>query len=459
MALRDLARHGRPLAVLRLEDLVVLVLADHRAVRRDLDDRQLVDLHELVGLGEGGARHARELLVHPEVVLERDRGERLVLLLDPDALLRLHGLVQALRPAPAVEDAAGELVDDLHLAVDDGVVDVPLVERLGLQRLDEVVDERAVLGLVEVVDPEEALGLGDAALRDGDRLVLLLELVVEVGDELLLRLRVHALRALAGDHLLGELGEADVVVGGLLRRAGDDQRRARLVDEDVVDLVDDREVVHADRLAVLADPPAVLDLLLQRRGHVVAQVVEAELGVRAVRDVGRVGGALLLVGLHVLQDADGEAERVVERAHPLRVAAGEVVVDRDDVDALAGERVEGDGERGGQRLALAGLHLGDRAGVQHHAADQLHVEVAHPHGAARRLAHDGERLGQQVLERLAVAGALAQGVGVAAQLVVVEQLELGLPLVDALDALRVRLELLAFAKPEGAVEDRHAFRG
>ena len=52
------------------------------------------------------------------------------------ALLGLDGLVQALGPAPALEDAAGELVDDLHLAVDHGVVDVALVERLGLQRLD-----------------------------------------------------------------------------------------------------------------------------------------------------------------------------------------------------------------------------------------------------------------------------------------------------------------------------------
>ena len=165
VALGDLAHDRRPLAVLGLEDLVVAVVADHRPVRRDLDDRQLVDLHELVGLGDGRAGHARELVVHAEVVLQRDRGERLVLLLDPDALLRLHRLVQALRPAPAVEDAAGELVDDLHLAVDDRVVDVALVQRLGLQRLDEVVDERAVLGLVEVVDAEEALGLLDAAAR------------------------------------------------------------------------------------------------------------------------------------------------------------------------------------------------------------------------------------------------------------------------------------------------------
>jgi hypothetical protein len=55
----------------------------------------------------------------------------------------------------------------------------------------------------------------------------------------------------------------------------------------------------------------------------------------------------------------------------------EVVVDRDDVHALAGQRVQVGGQRRDQRLALAGLHLGDLAVVQHHAAEQLHVEVAH----------------------------------------------------------------------------------
>ena len=203
---------------------------------------------------------------------------------------------------------------------------------------------------------------------------------------------------------------------------------------------------------------AVLDLLLQRRGHVVAQVVEPELGVGAVRDVGGVGGALLLVRLHVLQHADGEAERLVDRPHPVGVAAGQVVVDRDDVDALAGQRVEDDGGGGGQRLALAGLHLGDRAVVQDHAADHLHVEVPHVHAAAADLAHERERLGEQVLERLAAARALAQRVGVGAQLVVVEQLELGLPGVDPVDALGVLLELPGLTQAEGTIEDRHGFK-
>ena len=45
-------------------------------------DVELVDLQELFRFGFGRTGHAGELLVHAEVVLEGDRGERLVFLLD-----------------------------------------------------------------------------------------------------------------------------------------------------------------------------------------------------------------------------------------------------------------------------------------------------------------------------------------------------------------------------------------
>ena len=122
----------------------------------------------------------------------------------------------------------------------------------------------------------------------------------------------------------------------------------------------------------------------------------------------RVGDLALLVVQVVLDDADRHAEEAVDPAHPLRVAAGEVVVHGDDVDALAVQRVEVGGQRGDERLAFAGLHLGDPAAVQHDAADQLDVEVPHVQRAAAGLAHDGEGLGQQVVERLAV-GQRARG--------------------------------------------------
>ncbi len=115
---RDDVVHDRvELLALGLVDDVGGVHADERAVGRDHRDVELVDLGELLGLGLGGAGHAGELVVHPEVVLEGDGGERLVLALDAHPLLGLHRLVQAVRPAPARHQAAGELVDDDDLAV------------------------------------------------------------------------------------------------------------------------------------------------------------------------------------------------------------------------------------------------------------------------------------------------------------------------------------------------------
>ena len=84
------------------------------------------------------------------------------------ALLRLDRLVQALRPAAALHDPAGELVDDLHLAVLDDVVDVALVERLRLQRLDQVVDELDVPRVVEVVDPRARARPSRSPTRAGE---------------------------------------------------------------------------------------------------------------------------------------------------------------------------------------------------------------------------------------------------------------------------------------------------
>ena len=189
-----------------------------------------------------------------------------------------------------------------------------------------------------------------------------------------------------------------------------------------VDLVDDGVDV------------AALHHVLEPVLHVVAQIVEAELVVGAVGDVAVVGALALLVVEAVHDDADREAEEFVDLPHPLGVALGEIVVDGDDVDAAAGERVEIDREGGDQGLAFAGLHLGDAALVQHHAADQLDVEMALAERALGGLAHGGERRHQDVVERRALGELLLEFVGARAQRLVGELLQLLLQRVDRLDA-------------------------
>jgi hypothetical protein len=387
---------------------------------------ELVDLVELGRLGVGGAGHARQLLVHAEEVLVGHRGDGLVLLLDVDALLGLDRLVQAVGPPPPRHLAAGELVDDDDLALLDEVVDVALVQRVGAQRLADVVVEVEVLDVVEVVDPEQLLDALDALVGEHRRVGLLVDGVVDLALE-------------ARDHLV----DPAVPVGRVLGAAGDDERRAGLVDEDRVDLVDHRVVERA------------LDHAVGRLLHVVAQVVEAELAVLAVGDVAVVRALALEVVEAVDDDPGRQAEEAVQLAHPLGVAAGQVVVDRDQVRALAGQRVQEQRQRGDQRLAFAGAHLGDAAGVQHHAADQLHVVVAHVERPPAALADQREGVDEDVVERRAVVELLLEVAGLGLELGVRQRLHLRLELADLHHLGLELLDLALVPTTEDLLEESH----
>ena len=224
-------------------------------------------------------------------------------------------------------------------------------------------------GLYRFPDAQTLLDPLDAGVGQHRRVRFLVDVVVDVlaqaGND-----RVHLL----------------IQVRRFLRRAADDQRRARLVDQDRVHFVDDREVQIA------------LNVSFDRILHVVAQVVEPEFRVRPVRHVAPIVRLALPVGKSVDDDAHRQAEELVDAPHPLGIAAGQVVVDRDHVDALAAERVQIHGQGRDQRLAFAGLHLGDAPAVQDHPAHQLHVEVPHPQHPATGLAADRKRLRQDVVQ-------------------------------------------------------------
>ena len=99
---------------------------------------------------------------------------------------------------------------------------------------------------------------------------------------------------------------------------------------------------------------------------------------------------------------DGQAEEAVDLAHPLGVALGQVVVDGDDVDALAGERVEIDRQGRDQRLAFAGVHFGDLASCRTMPPISCTSKWRWPSvrlAASRTVAKAGD---QDVVERVAV---------------------------------------------------------
>ena len=325
VALDDLVNNRTVFRCLGLIHHVGQILADHRAVRRNLHDVQPIDLLELRLLGHGGTGHTGQLLIQAEIVLERDGRERLALALHLDALLGFDRLMQPLVIAAAEHRTARELVHDQHLTVLDHVVDIALHDAARLDGLINVVEQRHVFGVHQVFDLEIRLRLAHTRLRQRGGACLFIDDIVGIGLVLLL-LRVHLADTLRLQRAGKRVG-ARVQVGGAVALSRNDQRGTRFVDQDGVHLVDDGVVMTALHLLLLVDH------------HVVPQIVKAHLVVGAVGDVGGIGGAALLVFEVVHNQTDRQPQIAVDLAHPFTVAACQIVVDRDDMHALAGQRI------------------------------------------------------------------------------------------------------------------------
>ena len=388
----DLLNDREELAFFGAEDRVGVVLADDLFVGRDLDDVKLVDLLELLFLGLGGTGHAGQLVVQTEEVLEGDGRKGLTLTLDLDALFRLDRLMQTFVVASAVHQSAGELVDDDDLTVLDDVVDLVFHAAVGFDRLVDVVLDGDVVGIGEVLEVKEFLRFLDAELGQGRGVGFFVDNVVDA--VILIEALEVFLRVDLGENMLfhraGKLIGALVKVRRLVALAGDDQRGTRFINQNGVDLVDNSEGVLA------------LDFILFVDDHVVAQIVKAELVVGAVGDVGGIG-FFAFVALDIMNDqTDRESEEAVELAYPLGVTLCQIVVDRDDVDALAGQAVEVGGQGRDEGLTFTGFHLGETSLMQDDAADDLYGEVLHPKHTPRRFAAYRKCVGQDVVGGLAV---------------------------------------------------------
>ena len=217
--------------------------------------------------------------------------------------------------------------------------------------------------------------------------------------------------------------------------------------------------------STIANVVAALDLVLERGGHVVAEVVEAELVVGAVGDVGGVRRALRVEVVDLGQDhADLEPEEAgSSRAHPLGVALGEIVVDGDEVHAVAGERVEvraaawrrgscprrSSSPRPTRSAAPRRPSPGRRSGAGRACARRPRAPAANASG--RR----SSRRSARVVVLLGLIELLAEREREAAEVVVGARLHLGLEAVDDRRDRLQHLELLALTGMQQLVEEAH----
>ena len=216
------------------------------------------------------------------------------------------------------------------------------------------------------------------------------------------------------DDLVGD----QILVRRRFGRAGYNQRRPRLVDQDRVNLVDNGEMV------------LTLHHVLDPELEVVAKIVETEFVVRAVGDITAIGRPAFVVS-HIAGDAaNGHAKAFIDAPHPGGIARRQIIIHRDDMDALAGERVQKHGQCRDKGFALAGFHFGNLSLVERDTAHQLDIVMALPKGALGRFAHTGEGFGKQIVETAAGLEPFAKGCYRAAEVIVADRGKLIFKLVD-----------------------------
>ena len=159
----------------------------------------------------------------------------------------------------------------------DGVVLVLLVKVMGLERVVDQVRPFHVAGRVKALDARQLLGLVNALIGQMAGVLFFLDLVIEI-RRILLKLR-QTNCDIVRLAIAAQIAE---------RRARDNERRACLVDENVVDFIDDGEM---QRLLALLGPGRVNRIAPACGLHVVAKIIEAKLAIGPIGNVAIVSPA------------------------------------------------------------------------------------------------------------------------------------------------------------------------
>ncbi|OPY65435.1 MAG: hypothetical protein A4E57_03202 [Syntrophorhabdaceae bacterium PtaU1.Bin034] len=371
--LLDLFHHGPELLFFRPVNDVGVIVPDERPVCGDDHNVQVIRLSEFHGLRIGRAGHARQLLVHSEIILERHGGEGLVLPLDLHVLFCLKGLVETVAEASAGHEPARKLVHDDDLPVFHDVIHVPAEQVVGLQGLVDMVEELHIFGIIEVVHLEDLFDARDALFGEISAFCLLVYLEIIVLFQ-----------------LVDDSVDPVIFVRRFLGRTRNDKRCPGFIDKDTVHLVHD---------GVVELP---LHELVEIVLHIISQIIEAEFVVRAVRRVTTVRFLSFRVIEAMDHHADGNIEKRIDGPHPFCVTTCQIVVHRDHVNAETGKGVEIHGKGCNEGLSLARRHFRYLPFMEHDAAYKLHVEMTHSQGPSRCLPDDREGFGQKGIQLFAI---------------------------------------------------------
>ena len=154
VAFFDIVNDRAELTGLARIDEVALILTNHRTVRRNRNNTDLVGRGEFCsfGLCSTGHTRARALGVQTEVVLKSNRCQGLILSLDLHAFLRFDRLVHTIVVAAPRKHTASVLVNDQDFSPVNNVIAIAVEEFLCANCVIEEANQRSISCFVEVLD-------------------------------------------------------------------------------------------------------------------------------------------------------------------------------------------------------------------------------------------------------------------------------------------------------------------
>ncbi len=330
VSLRNVRYHGIELLFLGLIHHVIVVHSGNRHIGGNFHHVHLINLAELLFLRDGSTSHARLFRIFVKEILEGNRGEGFTLPLYLHMLLRFNRLVQSVREPPARHDAPGKLVHDQHFVIIYHIILILEHQGMGPKCQINIVLQFQIIRVCQILHLEEPLRLAHALLGQIHILVLLIDNIISRLLLFLIHQDIHLgkfFRSTPGQ-LLHENIASLVQLGGLSTGTGNNQRRPGLVNQHGIHLIDD---------SIVQVP---LHQFFFVYHHIVPQIIKSQFVVGGIGDIAVIRLSSLIV-VHIVENhAHGQAQKLMNLSHPLRITLCQIVIHRNDMHALSFQGIQ-----------------------------------------------------------------------------------------------------------------------
>ena len=198
---------------------------------------------------------------------------------------------------------------------------------------------------------------------------------------------------------LGKLVYDTIQCSGLIALSGNDQRRSCFINQDGVHLVHDGKVMTALNLVLFVDD------------HIVTQIIESEFVVGAICNITRISFPTLVVCQTVENTSNCQTEETQNLSHFIGLCFCQVVIDRYNVNALSGQRIQISCNTCNQSFTFTGLHFGNTPLMQDNCTNDLYRERFFSKDTVSRFTNRRQSLRFHAFQSFAVFQTISEFIG------------------------------------------------